>query len=151
MHSQHTEISTHTCMPSTDTHQQIHSHYTKANTQACMLSIETHHQTHTEASMKTQMHSIHSDTTQASHMHMANFPQQLSYLIIAHQLGKKPCIPMRLHALQAELAIHPDWTFVHQLIHDLQYGCDIGYTRLQFSHCSTTVIISLLPFSILAH
>ena len=100
MHSQHTEISTHTCMPSTDAHQQIHSLYTEANTQASMPSIETHHQTHTEASMKSQMHSIHSDTTQAHTCTcMANFPQQLSCLIIAHQLDKKPCIPMRLHAL----------------------------------------------------
>lgn len=88
MHSQHTEISTHACMPNTDAHQQIHSHYTEANTQACLPSIETHHQTHTKASMKTQMHSIHSDTTQASHMHMANFLQQLSCLISAHQLDK---------------------------------------------------------------
>ena len=38
MHSQHTEISTHTCMPSTDAHQQIHSLYTEANTQASMPS-----------------------------------------------------------------------------------------------------------------
>ena len=85
------------------------------------------------------MHSIHTDTTQVSHTHMANFPQQLSYLIIIHHLDKKSHNPIRLHALQAELAIHPDWTFVHQLIHDLQYGCDISYTRPQFSHYSNNL------------
>lgn len=46
---------------------------------------------------------------------------------------------MRLHTLQAELVIHPDRTFVHQLIHDLQYGCTIGYTWLQFSHYSNNL------------
>ena len=94
---------------------------------------------HTEASTKAQIHSLHTDTTQVSHTHMANFPQQLSHLIIAHQLDKKPHTPIRLHALQAELAIHPDWTFVHKLIHDLQYGCDIGYTGPQFSHYSNNL------------
>ena len=46
---------------------------------------------------------------------------------------------MRLYALQAELAIHPDRTFVHQLIHNLQYGCDIGYTGLQFPYYSNNL------------
>ena len=46
---------------------------------------------------------------------------------------------MRLHTLQAELAIDPDRTFVHQLIHSLQYGCDIGCTGLQFSHYSNNL------------
>ena len=77
-----------------------------------MPSIATH-QMHTEASTKTQMHSIHSDTTQVSHTHMVNFPQQLSHLIIAHQLDNKPRTPIRLNALQAELTIHPDQTFVY--------------------------------------
>ena len=69
-------------------------------------------------------------------MHMANFQQQLSHLIITHQLDKKCRTPIRLHALQAELTIHPDQTFVHQLIHNMQYGCDISYTGPQLSHYS---------------
>ena len=87
MHSQHTKISTHACTSSTDAHQQIHSRYTEANAQACTPSIETH-QMYTEASTKAQMHSLYTDTTQVSHAHMANFPQQLSHLIIADQLDK---------------------------------------------------------------
>ena len=138
MHSQHTEISTHACTSSTDAHQQIHSHYTEANTQACTPSIETH-QMHTEASTKIQMHSIHTDTTEVSHAHMANFTQQLSHLFIPHQLNKKPHTPIRLYTLQVEFTIHPDWTFVDQLIHDLQHGCDIGYIGPQFLHYSNNL------------
>ena len=104
---------------------------------------------HTEASTKAQMHSLHTDTTQVSHAYMANFPQQPSHLIIAHQLDKKLRTPIRLHALQAELAIHPDWTVVHQLIYDLQYGCDIGYTEPQFSHYSNNLPASFLHASTL--
>ena len=97
MHSQHTKISTHACTHSTDAHQQIHSHYTEANihtctpsteachqihsqyteinTQACTPSTEIHHQTHIEDNTKTQIHSLHTDTTQLPHTHMTNFPQ----------------------------------------------------------------------------
>ena len=138
MYSQHTEISTHACTSSIDAHQQIHSHYTEANTQACMPSIETH-QIHTAASTKAQKHNLHTNTTQVSLTHMANFLQQLSHLIIAHQLDKTPRTPIRLHILQIELVIHPDWTFMHQLIHDMQYGCDNGYTGLLYSHYSNNL------------
>ena len=65
------------------------------NTHACTPSIEIYHQTYTEASTEAQMHSLHTDTTQVSHMHIANFLHQLNYLIIAHQLDKKPHIPIR--------------------------------------------------------
>ena len=141
MHSQHTEISTHACTSSTDVHQQIHSHYNEANTQACTPSIETH-QMHTEASTKTQMHSIHTDTTEVSHAHMANFTQQLSHLFIPYQLDKQPHTLIRLYTLQVEFTIHPDRTFVDQLIHDLQYGCDIGYTGPLFLHYSNDLTSS---------
>ena len=88
---------------------------------------------------KIQMHSIHTDTTEVSHAHMANFTQQLSYLFIPHQLNKKPHTPIRLYTLQVEFTIHPDWTFVDQLIHDLQHGCDIGYIGPQFLHYSNNL------------
>ena len=83
-----------------------------------MPSVETH-QMHTEASTETQIHSIHTDTTQVSHTHMANFPQQLSHLINAHQLDKN-------------LAPQSDF--------------NIGYTGPQFLQYSNNLH---LPFSIL--
>ena len=31
---------------------------------------------------------------------------------------------------------HPDQNFVHELIHNIQHGCNIGYNGPQFAHCS---------------
>ena len=80
-------------------------------------------------------HSIHIEDTQVSHKHIAHFSQQLQNLIVAHQLDSKSRTPIKLHTLRTELALHPDPTFVSQLIHNLQYGCNIGYTGPQFAHC----------------
>ena len=38
--------------------------------------------------------------------------------------------------MQEELATYPDQTFVHNLIHNIQSGCNIGYAGPQFSHCN---------------
>ena len=82
--------------------------------------------------------------TSATHAHNT-ISQQLQALIITHQLDRKAHTPIRFHALQTELTSHPNQTFIQQLIHNLQYGCNIGYTGPQFSHCS------LPPSNILPH
>ena len=87
----------------------------------------------------TQTHSIHAEVTQVPHMHIEHFPQQFQNLIAIHQLDTKPCTPMRSHTLLTELTSHPDRSFMHQLICNLQYGCDIGYTGSQFPHCSNNL------------
>ena len=46
----------------------------------------------------------------------------------------QPWTPIRSFLLERELSSHPDKTFVRQLINDLQHGCSIGYTGLQFAH-----------------
>ena len=38
--------------------------------------------------------------------------------------------------MKEELAAHPDQNFVHELIHNIQHGCSIGYNGPQFAHCS---------------
>ena len=77
--------------------------------------------------------------THKCHTNITHFSQQLQNLIVAHQLDSKPRTPIKLHTLRTELALHPDWTFVSQLIHNLQYGCNIGYTGPQFAHCSNNL------------
>ena len=85
------------------------------------------------------MHNLYSDTTQVPNRQIAHFSQQLKTLIGAYQLDTKPRTPIRWHILQAELALYPDQMFVHELIHNLQYGCNIGYTVPQFSHCNSNL------------
>ena len=108
--------------------------YTPCSTTA----LEHSHTSIPDTKALTQMYSIHAEVTQVPHMHIEHFPQQLQNLITIHQLDTKPRTPIRLHTLLAELTSHPDRSFVHQLIHNLQYGCDIGYTR-QFTHCSSNL------------
>ena len=44
--------------------------------------------------------------------------------------------PLHVSTLKDELATHPDQNFVHELIHNIQHGCSIGYNGPQFAHCS---------------
>ena len=44
--------------------------------------------------------------------------------------------PLNASTLKDELAAHPDQNFVHELIHNIQYGCSIVYNGPQFVHCS---------------
>ena len=61
-----------------------------------------------------------------SHMHIAHFPQQLKNLITARQLDTKFHTSTRLRTLLAKLNFHPNQIFVHQLMQNLQYGCNIS-------------------------
>ena len=73
------------------------------------------------------------------HLHSEHLSSQLQHLINVHNLNSKPRTPINLHALQNELLFHPDQAFVHSLIHNLQHGCNIGYTGPQFSHTSNNL------------
>ena len=44
--------------------------------------------------------------------------------------------PLHASTLINELAAQPDQNFVHELIHNIQHGCSIGYNGPQFVHCS---------------
>ena len=69
----------------------------------------------------------------------AHLPQHLQQFITAHKSTLHPRTPINVHNLHQELSSHPDQVFVTQLIHNLQYGCAIGYSGSQFSHCSTNL------------
>ena len=69
----------------------------------------------------------------------AHLPSIYSNLSQQHKSTLHPCTPINVHHLHQELSSHPDQVFVKQLIHDLQYGCAIGYSGSQFSHCSTNL------------
>ena len=45
-----------------------------------------------------------------------------------------PCTPLRPFILEWELHSHPDKAFVELLLSDIRQGCDIGYTRPQFTY-----------------
>ena len=66
----------------------------------------------TEA-LEQQRHSKPTEYSQILPMIITHLSQQLQNLIAVHQLGTKLCTPMNFHTLQAELALHPDWTFVN--------------------------------------
>ena len=44
--------------------------------------------------------------------------------------------PLHASTLINKLAAQPDQNFVHELIHNIQHGCSIGYNGPQFVHCS---------------
>ena len=52
----------------------------------------------------------------------------------------KPWTPIRPFILERELSNHPNKTFVEELIHDLCYGCTIGYTGPQFSYLANNLL-----------
>ena len=52
----------------------------------------------------------------------------------------KPWTPIRPFILERELSNHPNKTFVEELIHDLSYGCTIGYTGPQFSYLANNLL-----------
>ena len=51
----------------------------------------------------------------------------------------QPWTPIRSFLLERELSSYPDKVFVRQLIHDLQFGCNIGYTGPQFAHLTNNL------------
>ena len=51
----------------------------------------------------------------------------------------QPWTPIRLFLLEREQSSYPDKVFVRQLIHNLQLGCNIGYTGPQFAHLANNL------------
>ena len=80
------------------------------------------------------------------HSHAKYLPWQLRHLIRAYHLNSKPRTPLNLHVLQKELMLHP---VLCTLIHNLEHGCDIGYTGSQFTHSSSNLPSSFQNRSIL--
>ena len=52
----------------------------------------------------------------------------------------KPWTLIRSFVLERELSDYPNKAFVEELIHDLRYGCTIGYTRPQFSYLANNLV-----------
>ena len=71
-----------------------------------------------------------------SHAHLT---QQLQQFVRAQKIILHSRTPVNAHHLYLELSAHPDQPFVKQLLHNLQYGCAIGYAGPQFSHCSNNL------------
>lgn len=69
----------------------------------------------------------------------AHLPQQLQQFVRAQKIILHSCTSVNAHHLYLELSAHPDQPFVKQLLHNLQYGCAIGYNGPQFSHCSNNL------------
>ena len=65
-----------------------------------------------------------------------HLPIHLQQFLIQQRINFNDRTPLRALALQEELATHPDQAFVHNLIHNIQSGCNIGYAGPQFSHCN---------------
>ena len=63
-------------------------------------------------------------------------PFNLQQFLLQQRMNFNSRTPLRAFALQEELAVHPDQNFVHELIHNIQCGCNIGYAGPQFSHCN---------------
>ena len=93
--------------------------------------LENHYIHCTEA-LEQQRHSKPAEDSQILPMNITYLSQELQNLIVVHQLDSKLHTPINFRTLQAEFALHPDGTFV---IHNLRYGCNIGYTGPQFAHC----------------
>ena len=88
--------------------------------------------------LEQQSHGKPAEDGQILPMNITHLSQQLQNLIAVHQLDSKLRTPINFRTLQTELALHPDQVFVNQLIHNLQYGCNIGYTGPQFAHCGSS-------------
>ena len=66
-------------------------------------------------------------------------PQWLETFINQHNHLRYSRAPLNISALKSELTSHPDRLFVHNLIGNLINGCDIGYTRPQFTYRSNNL------------
>ena len=89
--------------------------------------------------LEQQSHSKPAEDGQILPMNITHLSQQLQNLIAVHQLDSKLRTPINFRTLQTKPALHPDQVFVNQLIHNLQYGCNIGYTGPQFAHCGSNL------------
>ena len=89
--------------------------------------------------------------TASSRHEQVNFthlPLHLQF-IAAHESTLHSHTPVNVYHLHLELTSHPDHRFVKQLIHNLQYGCTIGYYRPQLSHRSSNLLSAFQQPSVL--
>ena len=63
-------------------------------------------------------------------------PSHVQQFLLQHNISLISRTPLHAFTLMDELATHPNQNFVHELIHNIQHGCSIGYNGPQFSHCS---------------
>ena len=63
-------------------------------------------------------------------------PSHLQQFLLQQNISLISRTPLHASTLINELAAHPDQNFVHELIHNIQHGCSIGYNGPQFAHCS---------------
>ena len=63
-------------------------------------------------------------------------PSHLQQFLLQHNISLISRTPLHAFTLMDELATHPNQNFVHELIHNIQHGCSIGYNGPQFSHYS---------------
>ena len=63
-------------------------------------------------------------------------PAFLVNFINNYQISTCSRTPINIPALSSELVSHPDHHFVNALLDNLNEGCNLGYTRPQFNHCS---------------
>ena len=78
-------------------------------------------------------------------------PPCLENFINKYQISTCSRTPINILALSSELVSHPNCHFVNTLLDNLTEGCNIGYTRPQFNHCSrtftqhTSTLLSWMP------
>ena len=63
-------------------------------------------------------------------------PSRLQQFLLQQNISLISRTPLHASTLKDELAAHPDKNFIHELIHNIQHGCSIGYNGPQFVHCS---------------
>ena len=63
-------------------------------------------------------------------------PSHLQQFFLQQNISLISRTPLHASTLINELAAHPGQNFVHELIHNIQHGCSIGYNGPQFAHCS---------------
>ena len=51
------------------------------------------------------------------------------------QICFTPHTPINIHHLHQKLSSHSDQAFVTQLVHNVEYGCAVGYSGPQLPHC----------------
>ena len=59
-------------------------------------------------------------------------PSHLQQFLLQHNISLISRTPLHAFTLMDELATHPNQNFVHELIHNIQHGCSIGYNGPQF-------------------
>ena len=70
---------------------------------------------------------------------IGNMPQHLQIFIDQYNIQVTYRTPLNVLTLTRELEVHPDRKFVHTLIHNLTYGCNIGYNGPDLDQISSNL------------